>query len=172
MSTIKIKVLDVVIVQPNASKTYKQMTCTHTDLATGKTDGKKMIDIYTDKKVYSELSTAKPGSMYTVTRQKNDKGYWEWTALEPLLEAPVTSPATEGAPRSTAKTERVGSWETPNERAMRQVYIVRQSSIANAVEFLKGTAADTDEILLVAKKFENYVFGDGIAGLVSDDLPE
>jgi hypothetical protein len=65
----------------------------------------------------------------------------------------------------------VGSWETPEERALKQVYIVRQSSIANAIALLAvegpGITPDVEWVIATAKTFENYVF-DGVATLTND----
>jgi hypothetical protein len=72
---------------------------------------------------------------------------------------------------------RVGSWETPDERAKKQVYIVRQSSIGAAIDYLdKFREADAEvavsDVLRVATQFENFVFGQtGVAGL-ENDFPE
>jgi len=57
-----------------------------------------------------------------------------------------------------------GGWETPEERAAKQIYIVRQSSISNAIAFY-GMRADhdkdvlEDDVISLAKRFEAYVFG-------------
>lgn len=77
------------------------------------------------------------------------------------------------SPRST--------YETPEERAKKQVYIVRQSSIAQALTYfglIKGiddTFPTTSEILGVASQFEAHVFGnefdDGsLAHLPKDEI--
>jgi hypothetical protein len=58
------------------------------------------------------------------------------------------------------------NYETPAERAKRQVYIVRQSSINAAIALYvaqnpKGAAVSVEEILKVAGTFEAYVFDQG-----------
>jgi hypothetical protein len=63
------------------------------------------------------------------------------------------------------------SYETPEERALKQVYIIRQSSIASAVDHLKGmkgAPASADEVLFLAKRFENHVMGNSIHDLEND----
>ena len=49
---------------------------------------------------------------------------------------------------------------TPEERAKKQVYIVRQSSISSAIAYATGVKAvkTVDELLGIAKMFESYVF--------------
>jgi hypothetical protein len=67
------------------------------------------------------------------------------------------------------------NYETADERAARQVMIVRQSSISNAVALLKTEkhTPTTEEVLAVAKQFENFVLGksnDPFADL-DEDVP-
>ena len=76
-----------------------------------------------------------------------------------------------GTPRST--------YETPEERAKKQVYIVRQSSIANAIQFyalvnVEDVTNSVENILATAKQFEHYVFStDPVQELIDmeDDIP-
>lgn len=162
MSTLRIKILQPVTVsQPDPSKSYKQMIITHLDLATGKPDGKKIIDIFA-KGVWGTFLNAKEGEVYEVQREKNAKGYWEWqsvtlSAAESTDAAPQTATSLTARAPTTPKTERIGSWETSEERAAKQVYIVRQSSISAAIAF--GKAKTVEDVLATAKQFEDYVFG-------------
>ncbi len=88
----------------------------------------------------------------------------------------VTAPTNDVRATATAPVTpaRVGSWETPDERALKQIYIVRQSSITAALTYAKLLDEPTrvEDILRTAKQFENYVFDAGVAGLTSDDFPE
>jgi len=97
---------------------------------------------------------------------KNDKtGYWDWVGLEG--EAVATSK------ESATPTRVTGSnYETKEERAARQVYIIRQSSLATAVDLL-GQGASTDTVIETAKVFEAYVLGNpGSFDDLADDIPE
>jgi hypothetical protein len=180
MSTVRIEILKKVDVsKPNPAKDYQQMIVTHTDLSNGKTDGKKLVD-FRSNAVWGTLLAAQPGDVYKVERAKNDKGYWEWTGISKDAKSgddqvPTSSATSQAVTRPTGNkaTERVGSWETPDERAARQVYIVRQSSISSAVEILKATNKPfgTNAVITLAKELETYVFGAGIDALV-DDQPE
>lgn len=63
---------------------------------------------------------------------------------------------------STGYTATKSTYETPEERAVKQIYIVRQSSISSAIGLLTTGAKvppDADAVLEVAKKFETFVFG-------------
>lgn len=94
------------------------------------------------------------GQEVEVTLTKNDKGYTEWSAVDTL------SARNTAAPAEGSNTVRVpdNRFETREERAQRQVYIIRQSSIANAVALL-GPKADTEEVLKTAQTFVDFVFG-------------
>jgi hypothetical protein len=53
------------------------------------------------------------------------------------------------------------TYETPEERAKKQIYIVRQSSIGSAIDMLSvgsKSPPKVDEVIAVAKQFEEYVF--------------
>lgn len=178
MSTVNIRLLKTVdISKPNASKSYKQMVVTHTD---GKdTTGKKIFDFSTPKHVWDTLAAAKDGDCFTITREKDAKEgkYWEWkdiAAATGEVAAPTPSPTTVTASTPAATPARVGSWETPEERGKKQVYIVRQSSINAAIETLKSTGKPfgTDAVKNLAGQYEAYVFSDGVAGMVDDTFPE
>lgn len=171
MSQVTIKLLKSVdITKPNASKSYKQMVVTHTD---GKdTTGKKIFDFSTPKHVWDTLAAAKEGDAFVITREKDAKEgkYWEWKDIGPADATAVAAPVA-AAPSATVPAK-VGNWETSDERAKKQVYIVRQSNIAQAIS-LHTARGDLSlvSILQTAKALENYVFGDGVAGL-TDDQPE
>jgi hypothetical protein len=113
------------------------------------------------------LKGAQQGEVYEITVVKNDKGFNDWTAAAPAGEgAPASAPAPARSAPSASAPAAKSTFETPEERAKRQVYIVRQSSITAALTFLNstivGTAKElvtTDDVVAVAKEFENYVFG-------------
>ncbi len=97
---------------------------------------------------------------------KNDKtGYWDWVGLEGETVA-------ESKPTASATRVTGSNYETKEERAARQVYIIRQSSLATAVDLL-GQGASTDTVIETAKVFETYVLGNtGSFDDLPDDIPE
>ena len=112
---------------------------------------------FVNKDAYLLLKSAKSGDVFYVVCNKNDKGYWQWDQVSREAMQPKANPS----PRST--------YETPEERAQKQIYIVRQSSLTNAIALL-GTKAKVDAVISVARQFEQYVFGlDERESL--DDLP-
>ena len=95
--------------------------------------------------------------------------------------AGAASPAastTASAGGKTAAPAARSSYETPEERALRQVLIVRQSNISSAVALLSvggKSALKVEDVLVVAKQLEQYVFGtepdtSGFDTMTSDDV--
>lgn len=138
-------------VEENRGK-YRQLTLSYeTD---GKTQERKLVS-FNHKEVYNLLSKASMGDAFNITLKKGDK-YWEWVEAVAMGKEEVSASAGMPAKGKTSS----GNWETPEERAAKQVYIVRQSSIANAVQYCMASAnqVTVEEVIDVAKKFEAYVF--------------
>ncbi len=120
------------------------------------------------------LSNLKPGDSFTMVKEKEGE-YWNVKDIivgdAPVATSGTTKPAAQPAPKS--------NYETAEERAKRQVYIVRQSSLSTAVAVLSVGAKKVEpaEVIKLAKQFEAYVFDteydDGsIMSLKSDDMDE
>ena len=150
----------------------------------GKVEGKKIMD-FVSKEVFNALrDSVKPGDVLTVSMEKDAKDYWQWTGINSagaagtaVVEgANAASPASGSARPGTGRV--TGSnYETPDERAAKQRYIVRQSSFTSALDLIKHNApkgnVDLDSVFDTAKKIEAYVFGEGMHGIVAmkDDIP-
>ena len=160
MSAINIKIISVENSQvPTAKGSYGVAEVTYKNLSfQDKVEAKKVMS-FTHKDVYNTLKSAQSGDLFTVQRMKNDKGFWDWISLGEG-DAPQAAPATQGATMKPAASPK-SSFETPEERAAKQVYIVRQSSISSAIETLKTDkkVPTVEEVLAVAKQYEAYVFG-------------
>lgn len=111
---------------------------------------------FANPEVFSALKKAVPGSEYEVDTTKNAAGYDQWSSFKP---AGGAAPATVQAP---GPTKVVGSnYETKEERAARQVLIVRQSSLAAAVNSLSPgakVALDKAAVLALAQEYTDWVF--------------
>jgi len=136
----------------------------------GKVEAKKLFDWATKTEVWEILDNAQKGSVLNVEKEKNDKGYWDWMAVH-RQDGPMKT--SEGSPARPAPTK--PTYETPDERALKQVMIVRQSSISSAVNYLVGATKVTKEtgftpqhVIDVAKQFESYVMGNSIYDLEND----
>lgn len=126
---------------------YFQYQLAYTDK--GKDFKRNMVSF--DKVPYEAFKDAKEGEVYDVTIKKDDNGFWKWIEV---AKADGTAPAKAAG----GETGRAGNWETAEERARRQVLIVRQSCLAQAINFLQGK----DEIGMtqvqdVAEAFETWV---------------
>jgi hypothetical protein len=74
---------------------------------------------------------------------------------------PTPSQTSSAASTGTVAAKPVSNYETKEERAARQVMIVRQSSLSNAVSTLSVGAKHLtpSEVVAVAKEYERYVLG-------------
>lgn len=155
-------------VKVESVKSYKKATVGY--LRDGK-DSVQNILSFLNPKVFEQVIGIKDFPVdVNVEMIKNAKGYWEWKSVEfggQGNDNRSTQPPTRGKVTGS-------NYETPEERARRQVYIVRQSSISSAIQLAEISSKakpEVEEILQVAKRFENYVMDTGIEGL-TDDIPE
>ena len=155
---------------------YKMAEITFKDLAKGQTSSKKLMS-FSNPVVYKTLVDAKKGEVYTIEMQKNDKGFWDWTAAST---ATGVNTASGGSPEATTKASGSSgfaspksTYETPEERAKKQVYIVRQSSISAAIDTLKTDKKNPskEEVVSVAKFYEAFVFGLDTEPVKLTDIP-
>jgi hypothetical protein len=154
-----------------AGKPYQSAEVAYKNLDSGKVEAKNITQY---SEVFKTVADVQAGQTLDVKQAKNDNGFWEWTSVERLVgnqvstsEAPSRSASANPAPRS--------NYETPEERAIKQVYIVKQSSISNALEFLKHNYPKTtfsgEQVLEVAQKFTDFVFGKTDLFSKPNDLP-
>ena len=141
---------------------YRQATVSY-KRDNGKVDAKKLVS-FGIKDVYNTMTAAQPGDAFDVTWEKDEKGFPQWSQVSSLGKASSGGTGNQKV-EPLARTVVRSSYETPEERAKRQVYIVRQSSISNAIAFLtakepKGVDASSDEntVLSLAETFAHYVF--------------
>lgn len=130
--------------------------------AQGKVEGKNLVS-YAFPEIFKFFAeSAKEGSVYNVAMTKNAKGYWDWTAVhEGTIEDwnPQTQGKASAPVASPRKFDR--DFESSEERALKQKYIVRQSSITSAMQYYtnpKGISASVEDVLALAARFEEAVF--------------
>lgn len=152
----------------------------------GKVEGKKLMGFGGGKPAYDVLLNASTGEVYEVTTNKNPAGYIDWIAAvkseggaapgpAPSRTAPTNVGNTSGSTTTTRST-----YETPEERAKKQVYIVRQSSLSSAIDLLSvgsKSSPDVEKVIETAKRFEDFVFGTNqsdteVAGSFFPDSPK
>lgn len=125
--------------------------------------------------VRNSLDELTAGDQFTMTKEKNDKGFWDVKSLiKGIAEAPKTEAKSYTPPANTGGG---GNWPTAEERKITQTHIIRQNCVTNAVNFVNQTFGKKDQtvvnVLETAKKFEAFVLtGDTgtIETMASDDL--
>lgn len=147
---MQITILSVTVEQVPGKK-YKKAEVAYRD-DTGKVQGKKLMS-FVNENVFNVLASSQSGEVFDITSEKDDKGYWQWTAIN---KADATTPSASGGAKALPSPK--STYETPEERARKQVYIVRQSSLANAIAYYTGADVDVTQIISTAKQFEQYVF--------------
>lgn len=144
---------------------YNKLTVVYT--ANGK-NSTKMLMSFTNPAVFSTMKDATSGSSWEVEVKKNGE-YWDWVAVKPAgAEPPKAAAPTAG--RITGS-----NYETPEERKARQLYIIKQSSISNAIETLSPgskTALNPDDVIALAQRYVDWVYGTQDLFDEPSDLPE
>lgn len=130
---------------------YPKMTVDY--VRDGSAKSNKIVGLGKTKDVMNILKDAKGGDVFDIELEKKGD-YYNWVAATKVQGA---SGATAAAKTSyQAKS----TYETPEERAKRQVYIVRQSSISNSIEYLnaQGKKFTVEDVQDVAQQFVDFVF--------------
>ena len=165
---------------PTANGGYNKLTVTFKNLDSGKVEVKSNIMDFKYPDVFNRLKDAAQNDLFQVklekVKGKDGKDYWTWTGVDRddgTAPEPVASNRQSGTPAVSAPATRGSTYETAEERALRQLLIVRQSSLAQAVLFVKdqGKKPTLDEVLELATKFDEWVWNKGVAGM-SSDIPE
>ena len=149
-----INIVDVGAPNTHAAKngrSYQSIEVTYKN-EQGQVANKKLMS-FSNPSVFNYIKELTKGTQVNVTTTKDANGYWQWTGLggDGSVATPESKPATGG--RVTGS-----NYETKEERAARQILIVRQSSLSSAVELL-GTGKSVADVIATAKQFEAYVFG-------------
>jgi len=158
---VQIQVLNVEITTKQGKKPYQNANIAFKDLTAGKVNSKN-ITAYS--KVFNTVAEAKAGEFYDVVSEKNGE-YWEWTSMVRNLNGATASVSPEPSANISSSSRTVAAprsnYETPEERAKKQVYIVRQSSITSAIAVLTAGAKappKVEEVLDLARRFVDFVF--------------
>ena len=144
----------------NGKGTYGKLTVAYRNDQNKLTE--KTILSFTNPAVFKAFEKAEAGTEINV---KNEKvgDYWNWTGI--LADGDVSqSVATSST--SPSPTRVTGSnYETKEERALKQRYIVKQSSLSAAVSILTvgaKTPPAVEDVIALADKFVDYVFDDDV----------
>lgn len=132
---------------PGEDKFKNPTTTLDVTYQSGGVTGNQRIVPFANPSVFKALDGASAGDSFDVAVSKNAKGYDVWSSIGAV-----------GTIKDVAVVNKVvgSNYETADERAIKQRYIVRQSSLANAIA-LSGKSK-VEEIIEIAKQFEEYVF--------------
>ena len=145
--------------------------------AAGKTQVKKFLSF---NPIFNKIKDMAEGEQYEVAMQKNDAGYWDWTSVEKVFVEEGAMSRMTGAPGDDRAKQmaRPSTYETAEERAKKQVYIIRQSSISSAISLLAangGKKNTVEEVIATAQQLADFVFGIEVESKsvfdMEDDLP-
>jgi hypothetical protein len=164
-----------------AGKPYQQLEVAFKNNTFGKVESKKLMPFGAQKAAFDALANASVGSVFDITVVKNDAGYNDWTACVQAAPGSVAAPSP-GSINNAAKptagnvTQVKSTYETPEERAKKQVYIIRQSSLSSAISILTPGAKSPiklSEVTDVADELFAWVMQDPNAAVKQDlfDVP-
>ena len=131
-----------------------------------------------NKALEAALGELNAGDVFTLTQEKNQAGYNDVKSIEKGdVRGATTSVANHTpAPSGSAQTNR--TFESADERALRQRLIVRQSSLTAAIEILKNgdkkTPLNLDNVTALANDLMLWVYESGNAqgtDEFKDDIP-
>lgn len=154
---MKVQILSVSVTTKTAKsgKPYQTAEVAYKNLDQGKVESKNITQ-YSD--VFKKVVDAQTGSVYDVATAKDDSGFWQWTSF--VLGTPGEAVA---ANVSKATPAPKSTYETPEERAKKQVYIIKQSQLTNAINLLSvgaKTPPTVEQVKLVAQLFVDFVFSE------------
>ena len=159
----------------NGKGTYCKLTVAYRD-DKGKLSEKSILS-FTNPAVFKAFERAEAGAEINVKSEKVGD-YWNWTAIltgDEAVSQPTATPTANNATRVTGS-----NYETKEERALKQRYIVKQSSLSAAVSILTvgaKTPPEVDAVIALADKFVDYVFEEKKVDLsigiqdINDDTP-
>jgi len=145
--------------KPAKNGTYTQLDVAYKRVDTGKIEGKKVMS-FVNKDIFNLFSKATTGQVYDINTEKVGE-YWQWT--EASLSSGGTSVGQEASAKSfSASPAPKSTYETAEERAKRQILIVRQSSLAQAVDILSVNPGkeklQLSDVLDLADRLVGWVF--------------
>lgn len=127
----------------------------------GKVKGMRIFGFGDMKPVFDVAAKAVNGDILDAAFEQNAKNYWQFASLTATGEKmATTSSASVPGPTKDAPTVKGGTWETREERASRQVLIVRQSSLSNALKYfevVKGKPT-VEDVFQLADQMDDFVF--------------
>lgn len=124
---------------------------------------------FSNPQVFEVLKNAKTGDDYEITVAK-DGEFTQWANATPAPAGAQVATSTTGF-TGTQPTKVIGStYETKEERALKQRLIVRQSSLAQAIN-IRGEGESLTETFDTAEQMAAWVYKEPGLAEMSDDIP-
>ena len=170
---IEVKSVDLVKATTKTNKPYEFVDLMYKNKSfQDKVEGKKVMP-FGNKEVFDVLKNSEKGDVFFIGRTKNTDGFWDWDKISaesnsykqveevghPISKSPVSKAVSSSS-----------NWETAEDRAKKQVYIIRQSSLTNAVNTLVGNV-NPDDVKVTAQTYINFVLGIDDPSVTEDDIP-
>lgn len=153
MSQLLIQIISVDVGNGTTStkKPYKYLEVTYKNKSfDDKVESKKVMP-FSHKHVLDKLEQATKGDCFLITREKNASNYWDWIDI---------------ATSNSAPDNKVIANHTPTSQEQTQLYIIRQSSLTNAVKTLTA-GIDPETVKETADIYIDFVLG--TQKTISDD---
>ena len=139
---------------------YSSIEVTYKD-DNNKVSNKKLMS-FGNAAVYNTFKGAIKGQVYSVTSVKDDAGYWQWTqASLGGANAGTAESSNTGVGTASKGSTSGGTYATKEERAVTQVYIVKQNALTNAANLLKSDkkVPTAKEVTELAQELANWTLG-------------
>lgn len=128
----------------------------------GENKSKKVMS-FSNPAVFAVAKDAKQGETYEVSYTPGDQ-YYNWASMK-VVSNDTTNVVASNVKQAPASGKVLGStYETAEERKIKQMYIIKQSSIASAITYLNNVhkegepSYNVNEVLDVAQEFVDWIY--------------
>jgi len=125
---------------------------------------------FSNPAIFAQVRKMVSGETYDVEVVKNEAGFNSWAKIVAVSGESAPGVAASGDKPTTGRTN-VSTYETAEERKIKQMYIIKQSSISNSLDYwkLQDAKPQFDEVLQIAQEFVDFVYGNQEADLFQED---
>jgi hypothetical protein len=117
----------------------------------------KNVMSFSNPAVYDAVQKLNQGDRIEVAYVEGDN-YYNWASIKPVSGQVTGEAAVEQLKSQSTPVK--SNWESAEERAKKQVYIIKQSCLAQAVAH--SPKASIDDVLKTAQIFVDWVLEDGL----------
>lgn len=158
---IEVKSIDIVKATTKTGKPYEFIDLMYKNKSfQDKVEGKKVMP-FGNKEVFEVLKNSEKGDLFYIGRTKNTDGFWDWDKISEVpngLGAYYEEVGHKQQTKAEPAASKTTPWETPEDRARKQIYIIRQSSLTNAVNTLVGNV-NPEDVKSTAQNYIDFVLG-------------